>query len=130
MTFSPVIIAHNHLYIKEIKVDMSPWRISKEKSKSVMVSIAMWSCITSILFLLLIILLIFIGSKYGWSDSTLETIAIIHFPIISLSLMVGLCMSFAGVISPYCRLKSFFVLVLSLLSMMADIFIFFLACNL
>ena len=96
-------------------------------NKSAMVNVALWAGIVGILLSLLMILFFSISAKYDLSDDSVLVIFFIFILLVSLCLTVSFAMSLAGVITPYFRLKSFFVLIMSTLIITVDFALFLLA---
>ena len=110
-------------------MNISSGRMSLERNKSAMVNVALWAGIVGILLSLLMILFFSISAKYDLSDDSVLVIFFIFIFIllVSLCLTVSFAMSLAGVITPYFRLKSFFVLIMSTLIITVDFALFLLA---
>lgn len=108
-------------------MNISSGRMSTERNKSAMVNIALWAGIVGILLSLLMILFVSISGKYDLSDNSILVIFSIFIFLVSLCLSVSFAMSLAGVITPYFRVKSFFVLIMSTLIITVDFALFLLA---
>lgn len=110
-------------------MNISSGRMSLERNKSAMVNVALWAGIVGILLSLLMILFFSISAKYDLSDDSVLVIFFIFIFIllVSLCLTVSFAMSLAGVITPYFRLKSFFVFIMSTLIITVDFALFLLA---
>lgn len=110
-------------------MNISSGRMSLERNKSAMVNVALWAGIVGILLSLLMILFFSISAKYDLSDDSVLVIFFIFIFIllVSLCLTVSFAMSLAGVITPYFRVKSFFVLIMSTLIITVDFALFLLA---
>ncbi|MDZ4031778.1 hypothetical protein EB837_10025 [Kluyvera ascorbata] len=108
-------------------MNISSGRMSLERNKSAMVNVALWAGIVGILLSLLMILFFSISAKYDLSDDSVLVIFFIFILLVSLCLTVSFAMSLAGVITPYFRLKSFFVLIMSTLIITVDFALFLLA---
>ena len=108
-------------------MNISSGRMSLERNKSAMVNVALWAGIVGILLSQLMILFFSISAKYDLSDDSVLVIFFIFILLVSLCLTVSFAMSLAGVITPYFRLKSFFVLIMSTLIITVDFALFLLA---
>ncbi|HDG1680214.1 TPA: hypothetical protein R0C45_002976 [Kluyvera ascorbata F0526] len=108
-------------------MNISSGRMSLERNKSAMVNVALWAGIVGILLSLLMILFFSISAKYDLSDDSVLVIFFIFILLVSLCLTVSFAMSLAGVITPYFRVKSFFVLIMSTLIITVDFALFLLA---
>lgn len=108
-------------------MNISSGRMSLERNKSAMVNVALWAGIVGILLSLLMILFFSISAKYDLSDDSVLVIFFIFILLLSLCLTVSFAMSLAGVITPYFRVKSFFVLIMSTLIITVDFALFLLA---
>lgn len=108
-------------------MNISSGRMSLERNKSAMVNVALWAGIVGILLSLLMILFFSISAKYDLSDDSVLVIFFIFILLVSLCLTVSFAMSLAGVITPYFRIKSFFVLIMSTLIITVDFALFLLA---
>ena len=108
-------------------MNISSGRMSTERNKSAMVNIALWAGIVGILLSLLMILFVSISGRYDLSDDSVLVIFSIFILLVSLCLSVSFAMSLAGVITPYFRVKSFFVLIMSTLIITVDFALFLLA---
>ena len=108
-------------------MNISSGRMSLERNKSAMVNVALWAGIVGILLSLLMILFFSISAKYDLSDDSVLVIFFIFILLVSLCLTVSFAMSLAGVITPYFRLKSFFVFIMSTLIITVDFALFLLA---
>ncbi|MFU0868321.1 hypothetical protein [Kluyvera ascorbata] len=108
-------------------MNISSGRMSLERNKSAMVNVALCAGIVGILLSLLMILFFSISAKYDLSDDSVLVIFFIFILLVSLCLTVSFAMSLAGVITPYFRLKSFFVLIMSTLIITVDFALFLLA---
>lgn len=108
-------------------MNISSGRMSLERNKSAMVNVALWAGIVGILLSLLMILFFSISAKYDLSDDSVLVVFFIFILLVSLCLTVSFAMSLAGVITPYFRLKSFFVLIMSTLIITVDFALFLLA---
>ena len=108
-------------------MNISSGRMSLERNKSAMVNVALWAGIVGILLSLLMILFFSISAKYDLSDDSVLVIFFIFILLVSLCLSVSFAMSLAGVITPYFRAKSFFVLIMSTLIITVDFALFLLA---
>lgn len=98
-----------------------------EKNKSAMVNVALRAGIVGILLSLLMILFVSISGRYDLSGDSVLAIFVIFILLVSLCLSVSFAMSLAGVITPCCRVKSFFVLIMSTLIITVDLALFLLA---